>query len=83
MKKVGEITSLFGWRAWPALIDEDSGGCRTQRRFWKPDDMDILLATGAMRVRMFHRELKWGMSARLSSAGDLKTWHEVDNQRSK
>ncbi len=29
MKKIGEVSSLFGWRASPALIDEDSKVCGT------------------------------------------------------
>ena len=32
MKKIGEVSPPFGWRAWPALIDEDSECCRAQRR---------------------------------------------------
>ena len=32
MKKIGEVSPPFGWRAWLALIDEDSECCRAQRR---------------------------------------------------
>ena len=32
MKKIGEVSPPFGWRAWPALIDKDSECCRAQRR---------------------------------------------------
>ena len=32
MKKIGELPHPFGWRAWLALIDEDSECYRAQRR---------------------------------------------------
>ena len=32
VKKMGEVSPPFGWKAWPALIDEDSECCRVQRR---------------------------------------------------
>ncbi len=32
MKKIGEVSPPFGWKAWLALIDEDSECCRAQRR---------------------------------------------------
>jgi hypothetical protein len=27
VKKIGEVSPLSKWRAWPALINEDSGDC--------------------------------------------------------
>ena len=55
MKKIGEVSPPFGWRAWPALIDEDSEACsarlacrgllqRSERGTCQPGIMLILLA---------------------------------------
>jgi len=30
VKKIGEVSPLSKWRAWPELIDEDFGGCSTR-----------------------------------------------------
>ena len=32
MKRIGEVSPPVEWRAWTALIDEDSGYCNAHRR---------------------------------------------------